>query len=91
MANPKAKKKLRLGMAGFIYILKDNNNKYIKQFFVSYFNSPRMEFVCSIFRVPKCLILCAGGFDCSIIAQKMYESQQTNFAIKENKTVNSLP
>ena len=33
-------------------------------------------------RVPKCQILCAGGFDCSIIAQKMYESQQTNFAIK---------
>ena len=27
---------------------------------------------------------------CLIIAQKMYESEQTNFAIKENKTVNSL-
>ena len=33
-------------------------------------------------RVPKCKFFCAGGFDCSIIAQKMYESQQTNFAIK---------
>ena len=44
----------------------------------------------SIYRVPKCQKKIAADLSCLISAQKMYESQQINFAIKVNKTVNPL-
>ena len=42
------------------------------------------------YRVPKCQQFGEGGFELLNYCAKIYKSQQTNFAIKENKTVNSL-